>query len=126
MAFIFNSPLADIKKGLTKSGLEGQWEAAYSLGMSRVQALRHVVLPQAARVSVPPLGNSFISLVKDTSLAFTVTYAEMFRKAQEITSATYEPLIVYSETALIYLMFSTILSALQSYTEKRLGGFYTK
>lgn len=105
---------------------EGQWEAAYSLGMSRLQALCHVILPQAARVSVPPLGNSFISLVKDTSLAFTVTYAEMFRKAQEITSTTYEPLLVYSEVALIYLMFSTVLSALQGHMEKRLDRFYAK
>jgi len=104
----------------------GQWEAAYSLGMNRIQALYLVILPQAARVSVPPLGNSFISLVKDTSLAFTVTYAEMFRKAQEITSATYEPLLVYSEAALIYLLFSTVLSALQSHMEKRLDRFYAK
>lgn len=102
----------------------GQWEAAYSLGMNRIQALYYVILPQAARVSVPPLGNSFISLVKDTSLAFTVTYAEMFRKAQEITSATYEPLLVYSEVALIYLLFSTVLSVLQSHMEKRLDRFY--
>ncbi|GAA0136454.1 amino acid ABC transporter permease [Paenibacillus sp. YSY-4.3] len=105
---------------------EGQWEAAYSLGMSRIQALYYVILPQAARVSVPPLGNSFISLVKDTSLAFTVTYAEMFRKAQEITSATYEPLLVYSEAALIYLLFSTVLSALQTHMEKRLDRSYAK
>ncbi|GIP58734.1 amino acid ABC transporter permease [Paenibacillus woosongensis] len=105
---------------------KGQWEAAYSLGMSRIQALYYVILPQAARVSVPPLGNSFISLVKDTSLAFTVTYAEMFRKAQEITSVTYEPLLVYSEVALIYLLFSTVLSALQSHMEKRLDRFAVK
>ncbi|MUG46830.1 amino acid ABC transporter permease [Paenibacillus woosongensis] len=105
---------------------KGQWEAAYSLGMSRIQALYYVILPQAARVSVPPLGNSFISLVKDTSLAFTVTYAEMFRKAQEITSVTYEPLLVYSEVALIYLLFSTVLSALQTHIEKRLDRFAVK
>ncbi|CAM4215589.1 ABC transporter permease subunit [Paenibacillus phoenicis] len=102
---------------------EGQWEAAYSLGMTRLQALRRIILPQAARVSVPPLANSFISLVKDTSLAATVTYTEMFRTAQQITSTTYEPLVVYSEAGLIYLIFSTILSALQNRLEKRLGRF---
>lgn len=90
----------------------GQWEAAYSLGMTRLQALRRIILPQAARVSVPPLANSFISLVKDTSLAATVTYTEMFRTAQQITSTTYEPLIVYSEAGGIYLIFITILSTL--------------
>lgn len=102
---------------------EGQWEAAYSLGMTRLQALRRIILPQAARVSVPPLANSFISLVKDTSLAATVTYTEMFRTAQQITSTTYEPLVVYSEAGLIYLIFSTILSALQNRLEKRLDRF---
>ena len=101
----------------------GQWEAAYSLGMTRLQALRRIILPQAARVSVPPLANSFISLVKDTSLAATVTYTEMFRTAQQITSTTYEPLIVYSEAGVIYLIFSTILSALQNRLEKRLDRF---
>jgi L-cystine transport system permease protein len=102
---------------------EGQWEAAYSLGMTRLQALRRIILPQASRVSVPPLANSFISLVKDTSLAATVTYTEMFRTAQQITATTYEPLVVYCEAGLIYLIFSTILSALQNRLEKRLDRF---
>lgn len=102
---------------------EGQWEAAYSLGMTRMQALRRIILPQASRVSVPPLANSFISLVKDTSLAATVTYTEMFRTAQQITATTYEPLVVYCEAGLIYLIFSTILSALQNRLEKRLDRF---
>ncbi|MGG3456779.1 MULTISPECIES: amino acid ABC transporter permease [Paenibacillus] len=102
---------------------EGQWEAAYSLGMTRLQALRRIILPQATRVSVPPLANSFISLVKDTSLAATVTYTEMFRTAQQITATTYEPLIVYTEAGLVYLFFSTILSALQNRLEKRLDRF---
>ncbi|MCH1640802.1 ABC transporter permease subunit [Paenibacillus timonensis] len=102
---------------------EGQWEAAFSLGMTRLQALRRIILPQASRVSVPPLANSFISLVKDTSLAATVTYTEMFRTAQQITATTYEPLVVYCEAGLIYLIFSTILSALQNRLEKRLDRF---
>ncbi|WP_127530143.1 amino acid ABC transporter permease [Paenibacillus kobensis] len=99
----------------------GQWEAAYSLGMTHIQALRRIVLPQAARVTIPPLGNTFISLVKDTSLAAAITYVEMFRQAQQIVARTYEPLLLYGEAALIYLMFSTILSALQNTTENRLG-----
>lgn len=98
---------------------KGQWEAAYSVGMSRVQALRRVILPQAARVSVPPLANSFISLVKDTSLAAGITYVEMFRTAQQITATTYEPLLLYSEAALFYLLFCSVLSGLQSRLEKR-------
>ncbi|KGE16854.1 amino acid ABC transporter permease [Paenibacillus wynnii] len=98
---------------------KGQWEAAFSVGMTRGQALRRVILPQAARVSVPPLANSFISLVKDTSLAASITYVEMFRTAQQVVAATYEPLLLYCEAGVIYLIFSTVLSTLQNYLEKR-------
>jgi cystine transport system permease protein len=102
---------------------KGQWEAAFSVGMTRRQALRRIILPQAARVSVPPLSNSFISLVKDTSLAASITYVEMFRKAQQIAATTYEPLLVYSAAAVFYLLFCSVLSVLQNYLEKRLDRY---
>jgi cystine transport system permease protein len=102
---------------------KGQWEAAYSLGMTYWQALRRVVLPQAARVSVPPLSNSFISLVKDTSLAAAILVSEMFRKAQEIVASTYEPLLVYAEAALIYWMICFVLSFLQDRIEHKLDRY---
>jgi cystine transport system permease protein len=102
---------------------KGQWEAAYSLGMSRTQALRRVILPQAARVSVPPLGNSFISLVKDTSLVSIITFVEMFRTAQQYAAFYYEPMLLYCEVAVIYLAFCSVLSLLQTYVEKRLERF---
>lgn len=105
---------------------KGQWEAAYSMGMTQSQALRRIIIPQAARVSVPPLANSFISLVKDTSLAATITVTEMFQVAQSITAATYEPLWLYSEAAVIYLMFCSVLSALQSWLELRLERYVAK
>ncbi|MNI27715.1 L-cystine transport system permease protein TcyB [compost metagenome] len=97
---------------------KGQWEAAYSLGMTRGQALRRTILPQATRVAVPSLSNSFISLVKDTSLAATITVTEVFQTAQQITAVTYEPLILYIEAALIYLIMSSVLSYAQSRLEK--------
>lgn len=100
---------------------KGQWEAAYSLSMTRAQALRRTVLPQAARVAVPPLANSFISLVKDTSLAAVLTVPEIFQAAQRIAAVTYEPLVLYLEAALIYLVFSSVLTALQARLEKRYG-----
>ncbi|WP_409290008.1 amino acid ABC transporter permease [Peribacillus sp. SCS-26] len=100
---------------------KGQWEAAYSIGMTRAQAMRRIVLPQAIRVSLPPLGNSFISLVKDTSLAATITVTELFQKGQQIAAVTYEPLWLYIEVAFIYLMFSTVLSYLQDKLEVRYG-----
>ncbi|MED4584533.1 amino acid ABC transporter permease [Brevibacillus choshinensis] len=104
---------------------KGQWEAGYSIGMSYRQALRRIILPQATRVSVPPLSNSFISLVKDTSLAATITVTEMFRVAQQITATTYEPLVLYCVAAIIYLMFSTVLSNAQGRMEKRLDRYVT-
>ncbi|MGG3801703.1 amino acid ABC transporter permease [Metabacillus fastidiosus] len=104
---------------------KGQWESAYSIGMSYRQALRRVILPQATRVSIPPLSNSFISLVKDTSLAAAITVTEMFRVAQQITATTYEPLVLYCLAAFIYLMFSTVLSNIQGRMEKRLDRYVT-
>ncbi|WP_042461632.1 amino acid ABC transporter permease [Neobacillus dielmonensis] len=98
---------------------KGQWEAAYSIGMTKSQAMRRIIIPQAIRVSLPPLGNSFISLVKDTSLAATITVTELFQKGQQIAAYTYEPLWIYIEVAFIYLIFSTVLSYLQNWLEAR-------
>lgn len=105
---------------------KGQWEAASSIGMTHTQALVRIILPQAARVSIPPLANSFISLVKDTSLAATITYAEMFQIAQRITAATYEPLVLYCEVAFIYLLICSILSSLQQRIEKKLERYVAR
>ncbi|MFT8392653.1 MAG: amino acid ABC transporter permease [Liquorilactobacillus ghanensis] len=96
----------------------GQWEAAYSLGMTKVKALRRIILPQALRVSVPPLANSFISLVKDTSLAASITIVEMFEVSQQIAAENYQPLVMYCLVALLYAVACTILSWLQGYLEK--------
>ncbi|UNO50814.1 amino acid ABC transporter permease [Alicyclobacillus acidoterrestris] len=105
---------------------KGQWEAAYSLGMTESQALRRIIIPQAARVSVPPLSNEFISLVKDTSLAAVITVPELFQKAQDIVGSNFKPFPIYVEAALIYLVFSSILTWLQHLLEKRLGRYTTR
>ena len=112
---------SEIVRAAIQSIQKGQWEAAYSLSMTRWQTLRRIIIPQAARVSIPPLGNSFISLVKDTSLAASITYVEMFRVAQEINAAKYEPLLIYCEVAVIYLLFCSVLTWLQSVMEKRMA-----
>ena len=98
----------------------GQWEAGYSLGMTYSQAFRRIIVPQAAKVSVPPLFNTFFSLVKDTSLASNIMIAEMFRKAQEFAASSLKYLLIYSEVALIYLLFCTLLNGVQKLCEKRL------
>ncbi|MCM3094046.1 amino acid ABC transporter permease [Cytobacillus sp. AMY 15.2] len=102
---------------------KGQWEAGYSIGMSYSQTLKRIILPQASRVSIPPLSNSFISLVKDTSLASMILVAEMFRRAQEIASTNYEFLLLYTQAALIYWVICFMLSILQGRLERRLDRY---
>ncbi|PLR37294.1 amino acid ABC transporter permease [Chimaeribacter californicus] len=100
---------------------KGQWEAAASIGMTPWQTLRRVILPQAARTALPPLGNSFISLVKDTSLAATIQVPELFRQAQLITSRTFEVFTMYLAASLVYWVLATLLSALQNRLEARVN-----
>ncbi|MDX6767109.1 MAG: ABC transporter permease subunit [Candidatus Methylacidiphilales bacterium] len=114
---------SEIIRAVLASVPKGQWEAAYSIGMTWAQAMRRAILPQASRVAVPPLSNTFISLVKDTSLAAAITVPELFRAGQRIVATTYEPLILYIEVALIYLVVSSVLSTLQGRLEKRLSRY---
>lgn len=99
----------------------GQIEAGYCVGMSYMQIMRRIVLPQALRTAFPPLSNSLIALVKDTSLAANITVMEMFMATQRIVARTYEPLALYVEVGLIYLLFSTVLTKVQRIGEKRLA-----
>lgn len=104
----------------------GQVEAGYCSGLNYIQIMFHIVLPQAFRTAFPPLSNSVIAMLKDTSLAAEITVADMFMSAQKIVGRTYEPLWLYSEVALVYLMFSTILTIIQRIMEKRLNAYNTK
>jgi cystine transport system permease protein len=97
----------------------GQWEAAASIGMTRAQTLRRTILPQAARTALPPLGNSFISLVKDTALAATIQVPELFRQAQLVTARTFEIFAMYLSAALIYWVLASILAYFQNRLEQR-------
>lgn len=99
---------------------KGQLEAGLCAGMSWGQTIRRIVLPQAFQTAFPTLGNSLISMVKDTSLAANITVTEMFMTTQRIVARTYEPLLLYVEVGLIYLIFCTVLTKLQTSGEKRL------
>ena len=101
----------------------GQLEAGYCVGMNYLQIIWRIVLPQALRTAFPPLSNSLISMVKDTSLAANITVTEMFMTTQRIVARTYEPLALYCEVALIYLLFSTVLTRLQRVGERRLSAY---
>lgn len=99
---------------------KGQTEAAYMIGLNYSQMLRRVVLPQSFPVAFPNLFNNLISLLKDTSLAASITVVELFTTAQQIAARTYEPFALYLEAAVIYLAFSTLLTWLQTYLEKKM------
>ena len=104
----------------------GQLEAGYCAGLSYLQTMRRIVLPQAMRTAFPPLSNSLIAMVKDTSLAANITVVEMFRTTQQINARVYEPLALYIEVGLIYLLFSTVLTWLQRAGEKKLSAYESR
>jgi cystine transport system permease protein len=114
---------AEVIRAAILSVPKGQWEAAHMIGMSRRLALRRIILPQAARVSVPPLSNTFISLVKDTSLASLILVTEMFRKAQEIATFSTKFMALYIEAAVLYWVICLVLSSGQSLLERRLDRY---
>ena len=98
----------------------GQLEAGFCAGLSYLQTVRRIILPQALRTAFPPLSNSLIAMMKDTSLAANITVTEMFMATQRLAARNFEYLTLYLEVAFIYLMFSTVLTRLQSWGEKRL------
>ncbi len=106
-----------------RSGIQsipkGQMEAARSLGMSPFQAMRHVVLPQAFRVILPPMGNEFIALLKDSSLVSVVAVADLTRRGREFMSAHFNPIETWLMVALLYLVMTLVAARIVSYIEKR-------
>ncbi len=114
---------AEVIRAAILSVPQGQWEAGYTIGMSRGATLRRIILPQAARVSVPPLSNTFISLVKDTSLASLILVTELFRVSQEIAAFSQEFMLLYLEAALVYWLFCLVLSGGQGMLERRLDRY---
>lgn len=98
----------------------GQWEAAWSLGLSPGDTLRFVVLPQALRIVVPPLVNNVVALLKDSSLASAIALTELALSGQRIISATFRPVEVYLAVAAIYLLLTTALTLFTNRLEERL------
>jgi cystine transport system permease protein len=114
---------AEVIRAAILSVPKGQWEAGHTIGMSRRQSLVRIILPQAARVSVPPLSNTFIRLVKDTSLASLILVTELFRQAQQVAAFSQEFMLLYLEAAVIYWVVCLVLAGGQSVLEKRLDRY---
>ena len=115
--------MAESMRGALEAVPSGQMEAGYCVSMTYLQTMWHVILPQAFRTAFPALSNSLISMVKGTSLASVITVTEMFRQAVVINGRVYESLALYTEVALIYLAFCSVLTLLQRWGEKKLSAY---
>ena len=111
--------LSESLRGAILAVAEGQWRAAYSLGLGWGQTLGHVVLPQALRVAVPSMSNTLISLIKDTSLVSVITMTELMLVTKELISVTFRPLPLYVAAAIIYWILSLFFERLQRRAERR-------
>ena len=101
----------------------GQLEAGYCVGMNFMQIMWHIILPQSFRTAFPSLFNALISMVKDTSLASSITVVEMFTRTKQIAGQSYNYLPLYIEVAIVYLLFCTVLTFVQKRGEKILGSY---
>ena len=115
--------MAESMRAALEAVPKGQLEAGCCVGMSYWQIMRRIILPQAFRTAFPSLSNSFISMIKSTSMASTITVTEMLRQTQIINGRVYQSFALYMEVGLVYLIFCTVLTWLQSYGEKKLSAY---
>jgi len=119
LTFCYGAYMSEIYRAGIQSISIGQMEAARSLGMTYVQAMRYVIIPQAIRVIMPPIGNEFISLLKDSSLVSQVAIADLTRLGREYAGAHYISIPVWTMVALIYLVMTLLSARIVSWIERR-------
>ena len=113
--------IAEIARGAIQSIDKGQMEAARSLGLSSSQSMRRIIIPQAFRRMLPPLGNEFIALIKESSLVSTIALYDLLRTGQQIISSTYRYSEVFLLVGLIYLLLTTVMSYIVRKIENKVG-----
>jgi cystine transport system permease protein len=113
--------LSESLRGAVLGVPQGQWMAGTSLGLTRIQTLRHVVAPQALHMAVPSLSNSLISLIKDTSLVSVIAVTELMLATKELISTTFQPFPLYLGAAGIYWVLSLLFERVQRFMERRLA-----
>jgi polar amino acid transport system permease protein len=118
--------MAEIVRAGIISVPEGQTEAALSLGMSRVQTLRQIVLPQAMRVIIPPTGNETISMLKNTSLISVIAYAELLYSVQEIYDVNFQTIPLLIVASIWYLVLTSVLYVGQYFIERHYGRGFSR
>jgi polar amino acid transport system permease protein len=119
LTFCYSAYMSEIYRAGIQSIPKGQNEAARSLGMTHSQAMRHIILPQALRVILPPVGNEFISLLKDSSLVSVVAVADMTRRGREFMAANFIPVETWMMIALLYLVMTLISARLVAWLERK-------
>jgi len=115
----YGAYMSEIYRAGIQSIPKGQTEAARSLGMTHFQSLRHVILPQAVRVVLPPVGNEFIALLKDSSLVSVVAVADLTRRGREFMAVHFNPIEVWAMVALLYLVLTLFSARLVAWVEKK-------
>ena len=115
----YGAYMSEIYRAGIQSIPKGQGEAARSLGMTHFQSMRHVVLPQAVRMVLPPVGNEFIALLKDSCLVSVVAVADLTRRGREFMAVHFNPIEVWTMVALLYLVMTLFLARLVSWVEKK-------
>lgn len=118
LTFGYSAYMSEVYRAGIQSISRGQMEAARSLGMTYVQAMRFVILPQAVRVILPPVGNEFITLLKDTALVSAVSIADLTRRGREFAAANFNPIETYTMIALLYLTMTLLATRLVAWLEK--------
>jgi polar amino acid transport system permease protein len=118
LSFNEGAYMAEIVRAGIISVDEGQTEAAQSIGLSKLQTMRRIVLPQAMRIIIPPTGNETISMLKTTSLVSTIAVVDLFQAAQNIATTTYEVVPLLIVASIWYLFFTSILTVGQYYVER--------
>jgi len=121
MTFCYGAYLGEIFRAGIQAIPKGQMEAALAIGMSRSQAMRRIILPQTIRVVLPPVGNEFIALLKDSSLVSILAVADLLRRGREFASKTFYYFETYTVVALVYLVITLFFSKLVSLMEERLN-----
>ena len=111
--------VAEIFRAGIQSIDKGQMEAGRSLGMTWVQTMRYIIVPQAFKRVIPPLGNEFIALLKDSSLVSVIGFEELTRRGQLIIAKTYGSLEIWLSVAVIYLAMTLTISRFVAYLERR-------
>jgi polar amino acid transport system permease protein len=119
LTICYGAYMSEIVRAGIESIPKGQMEAARSLGMNYFQAMRHVILPQAVRVILPPVGNEFVALLKDSSLVSVVAVADMTRRGREFMAATFMALETWLMVALLYLVMTLFFARVVAYIERK-------